>query len=88
MLLTSTHMGITAENIAVNGESAVENRTNLLWTASTKPERAQASGRFDDEIVPIEIPQRKGDPSLIFKTDEFVRKGLTAEQPGTVKTGL
>lgn len=73
------HMGITAENIAEQWGISRREQDEFALNSQHKAERAQASGRFDDEIVPIEIPQRKGDP-LIFKTDEFVRKGLTAEQ--------
>ncbi|MBB2980632.1 acetyl-CoA C-acyltransferase, partial [Paraburkholderia tropica] len=52
--------------------------------SQNKAEAAQKAGRFDDEIVPVEIPQRKGDP-LVFKTDEFVRHGVTAESLASLK---
>jgi len=61
-----------------------------LWDAfnsihmGIKAEAAQKSGRFNDEIVPVEIPQRKGEP-LRFATDEFVRHGVTAESLSGLK---
>ena len=64
--------------------SAGKNRTNLRPKASRKPRRLSESGRFKDEIVPVEIPQRKGDP-IIFDTDEFPRFGSTAEKLGKLK---
>ena len=52
-------------------------RTNLQRPRS-KGLKARAEGRFDDEIVPVMVPQRKKDP-VEFKTDEFIRDGVTAE---------
>ncbi len=73
------HMGITAENIAKEfGISRVE-QDEFAAATQQKTEAAQAEGKFDDEIIAIEIPQRKGDP-IIFKRDEFPRAGVTVEK--------
>ena len=72
------HMGVTAENIAKRYDFAREVQDAFAADSQQKTEAAQKAGRFADEIVPIEIPQRKGDP-LIFDQDEFPRAGTTAE---------
>ena len=72
------HMGITAENVADHyGISRGEQDTFALRSQNFA-EEAQATGRFQEEIVPVEIPQRKGNP-IIFQNDEFIRKGATIE---------
>lgn len=73
------HMGCTAENIVERWHITREEQDEFAASSQQKAEAAQKAGRFDDEIVPVEIPQRKGDP-LIFKEDEFPRHGTTAEQ--------
>ena len=72
------HMGITAENIAKEFGISRTEQDEFAAAAQQKTEAAQAAGKFDDEIIPVEIPQRKGDP-IIFKRDEFPRAGVTAE---------
>ena len=72
------HMGVTAENIAKKYEFSRDLQDAFAADSQQKTEAAQKAGRFDDEIVPIEIPQRKGDP-LVFAKDEFPRAGTTAE---------
>jgi acetyl-CoA C-acetyltransferase len=72
------HMGMTAENVAKEYGITREQQDAFAALSQNKAEAAQKSGRFDDEIVPIQIPQKKGDP-LTFATDEFVRHGVTAE---------
>jgi acetyl-CoA C-acetyltransferase len=72
------HMGVTAENIAKQYEISREQQDEFAAASQQKTEAAQAAGKFDDEIVPVEIPQRKGDP-VIFNTDEFPRAGVTTE---------
>jgi len=72
------HMGVTAENVAKEYGITREQQDAFAALSQNKAEAAQKSGRFDDEIVPILIPQKKGDP-LAFKADEFVRHGVTAE---------
>ena len=72
------HMGITAENVADHyGISRGEQDTFALRSQNFA-EEAQAAGRFQEEIVPVKIPQRKGNP-IVFQDDEFIRKGATIE---------
>ncbi|WP_323118722.1 acetyl-CoA C-acetyltransferase [Burkholderia alba] len=78
------HMGITAENVAKEYGISREDQDKFAALSQNKAEAAQKAGRFDDEIVPIEIPQRKGEP-LRFATDEFVRHGVTAESLAGLK---
>lgn len=73
------HMGITAENIAEHWEISREEQDEFALNSQLKTEKAQKEGKFKEEIVPIEIPQRKGDP-IIFDTDEFPKKGLNIEK--------
>ena len=72
------HMGITAENVAKKYGVTREMQDAFAAASQNKAEAAQKSGRFADEIVPVMLPQRKGDP-VAFATDEFVRHGATAE---------
>src|SRR5436305_12013395 len=55
------HMGVTAENVAKEFDITREQQDAFAALSQNKAEAAQKSGRFDDEIVPVEIPQRKGD---------------------------
>src|SRR5260370_2254913 len=72
------HMGTTAENVAKEYGISREDQDKFAALSQNKAEAAQKSGRFNDEIIAIDIPQRKGEP-LKFATDEFVRHGVTAE---------
>jgi acetyl-CoA C-acetyltransferase len=72
------HMGITAENVAREFKISREEQDEFAASTQQKVESAQNEGKFNDEIIPIEIPQRKGDP-VIFDKDEFPRAGVTAE---------
>ncbi|MGH8527707.1 MAG: acetyl-CoA C-acetyltransferase, partial [Gammaproteobacteria bacterium] len=72
------HMGLTAENIVKQYKIAREEQDQFAATTQQKTEAAQKAGRFKEEIIPIEIPQKKGDP-IIFDSDEFPRPGVTAE---------
>jgi acetyl-CoA C-acetyltransferase len=78
------HMGMTAENVAKEYGITREQQDAFAALSQNKAEAAQKSGRFNDEIVPIQIPQKKGDP-LSFATDEFVRHGVTAEALASLK---
>ncbi|VVD85150.1 acetyl-CoA acetyltransferase [Pandoraea capi] len=78
------HMGITAENVAKEYGITREMQDEFAAASQNKAEAAQKAGRFDQEIVPVSIPQRKGDP-VVFKTDEFVRHGVTAESLSGLK---
>lgn len=73
------HMGITAENIAEQWEISREEQDEFALNSQLKTEKATLEGKFKEEIVPIEIPQRKGAP-LIFDTDEFPKAGLKLEK--------
>ena len=73
------HMGTTAENIATKYGFTRTQQDEFAAASQSKTEAAQKSGVFDNEITPVSIPQRKGDP-LVFKTDEFPRAGTTAEK--------
>ena len=72
------HMGITAENVAEQYGLTREMQDEFSLASQQKAEAAIKGGKFKDEITPITIPQRKGDPK-IFDTDEFPRFGSTIE---------
>ncbi|MEY2893954.1 MAG: hypothetical protein RJA98_3862 [Pseudomonadota bacterium] len=72
------HMGTTAENVAKQYGITRDMQDALALASQQKAVAAQEAGRFNDEIVPFLIPQRKGDP-VSFSTDEFVNKKTTAE---------
>jgi acetyl-CoA C-acetyltransferase len=73
------HMGATAENVAQKYGLSREEQDRFAADSQQKAEAALEADRFADEIIPIEIPQRKGDP-VIFARDEFPRPGTTAEK--------
>ncbi len=72
------HMGMTAENIVKRFGITRADQDGLAAASQQRAEAAQNAGRFKDEIIPVSVPQRKGDP-LIVDTDEFPRHGTTAE---------
>ena len=72
------HMGITAENVAKRWNISREEQDQFACTSQQRAEAAIRQGRFKDEIVPVMIPQRKGEPK-VFDTDEFPRFGTTLE---------
>lgn len=72
------HMGITAENVAKKYEINREAQDALALGSQTKAAAAQDAGKFKDEIIPITIPQKKGDP-VIFAADEFINRKTSAE---------
>ena len=72
------HMGITAENVAKQFGISREAQDALALASQQKAAAAQDAGRFADEIVPVVIPQRKGDP-VVFAADEFINKKTSAE---------
>jgi acetyl-CoA C-acetyltransferase len=67
------HMGITAENVAKQYGITREQQDALALASQQKAAAAQDAGRFKDEIVPVSIPQKKGDP-LVFDADEFINR--------------
>ena len=72
------HMGITAENVAKKYGISREQQDALAFASQSKAAAAQDAGRFKDEIVPVAIPQKKGDP-VLFDADEFINRKSTAE---------
>jgi acetyl-CoA C-acetyltransferase len=77
------HMGITAENVAEKFGLTREDQDQLACDSQNKAQAAIEGGAFADEIVPVEVPQRKGDPK-ICDTDEHPRFGTTMEALGKV----
>lgn len=75
----NVHMGITAENIAERWGISREEQDNFALQSQLKAEAAQKSGRFRNEIVPVVMSQRKGDP-IVVDTDEFPKHGMTIEK--------
>ena len=78
------HMGMTAENVAKKYGISREEQDEFAAASQAKASKARAEGRFDDEIVPVMVPQRKKDP-IEFKIDEFIRDGVTAEALGKLR---
>ena len=78
------HMGITAENVAEKYGLTREELDDFALKSQNKAEAAIKAGKFKDEIVPVTIPQRKGDP-IVFDTDEFPRFGATKEALAKLK---
>jgi acetyl-CoA C-acetyltransferase len=78
------HMGITAENIASRFNVSREDQDAYAAESQRRAEAAIKGGLFKDEIVPVQIPQRKGDP-VAFDTDEYPRAGATAEKLAGLK---
>ncbi|MEL0321620.1 MAG: acetyl-CoA C-acetyltransferase [Gammaproteobacteria bacterium] len=78
------HMGMTAENVAKKYGISREEQDEFAAASQAKASKARAEGRFDDEIVPVMVPQRKKDP-FEFKVDEFIRDGVTAEALGKLR---
>jgi acetyl-CoA C-acetyltransferase len=78
------HMGTTAENIASKFGFSREEQDTFAADSQQKAEAALNASAFADEIIPIEIPQRKGDP-VVFDQDEFPRPGTTAEKLGKLR---
>ncbi|KPU26348.1 acetyl-CoA acetyltransferase [Caloranaerobacter sp. TR13] len=83
-IFNNYHMGITAENIAEKWNISREEQDEFALKSQLKAEKAQKEGKFKDEIVPVEVPQRKGDP-IIVDTDEYPRHGTTIEKLAKLK---
>lgn len=69
-------MGLTAENLAEKYDISREEQDEIALRSHNNAERATQSGTFKEEILPVEIPQKKGDP-VVFDKDEHFRPGLT-----------
>jgi acetyl-CoA C-acetyltransferase len=81
------HMGITAENVAEKHGISREMQDKLAAMSQEKAVKAIEEGRFKNEIVPVMIAQKKGDP-IAFDTDEYPKKGSTAEKLGGLKAAF
>ena len=77
------HMGITAENVAERWGLTREQLDEFALSSQNKAEKAIESGRFKDEIVPVEIKTKKG--TIVFDTDEGIRPGTTLEALAKLK---
>lgn len=73
------HMGVTAENLCEKYNIAREEQDEFAAASQQKAAQAVAEGKFKDEIIPIEVPQRKGAP-IIFDTDEYIKGATTVEK--------
>src|SRR6185295_8255679 len=78
------HMGITAEEVASRYKVSRADQDAFAVESQQRAERAITDGRFTDEIVPVLIPQKKGDPIKV-DTDEYPRPGTTAEKLAALK---
>lgn len=78
------HMGITAENLVDKYQITREEQDAFAAASQQKAVAAQEAGRFDKEITPVSIPQRKGEPVLVTR-DEQPRPGTTAESLGSLR---
>lgn len=66
------HMGMTAENIVEKLSISREDQDALALSSQQRAVKAQVEGKFDAEIVPVQVPQRKGDP-FVFDRDEYIK---------------
>ncbi len=71
------HMGVTAENIAKKFEISRLEQDEFAMASQNKAEAAQKAGKFVDEIIPVEIPGKKG--TIVFDSDEYIKHGTTME---------
>ncbi len=78
------HMGVTAENIAKKFGFSRDDQDAFAAASQQKAEQAQADNLFAQEIVKVEIPQRRGDP-VVFDRDEYPKAGVTAEGLGNLR---
>jgi len=83
-IFNNYHMGVTAENVAAKFGITREAQDEFSARSQNRTEAAIKAGKFKDEIVPVAIPQPKGDP-VIFDTDEFPRFGTTKETLSKLK---
>ena len=83
-IFNNYHMGITAENIVEKYGLTREEQDELSYNSQIRAEKAIKEGRFKEEIVPVIIPQRKGDP-VVVDTDEYPKFGTTMETLGKLR---
>jgi acetyl-CoA C-acetyltransferase len=77
------HMGITAENVAKKFGVSRQEQDEFATASQNKAEAAQKAGKFKDEIIPLEIPSKKG--AIVFDTDEFIKPGVTVDALGALR---
>jgi 3-oxoadipyl-CoA thiolase len=77
-------MGVTAENLAEMYSISREDQDAFAYRSQMKAHAAQQSGRLTEEIVPLQIPQKKGEP-VVVKDDEFIKPSTTVEKLATLK---
>ena len=80
-------MGQTAENLAEKYNISREDQDKFAYNSQMKATNAQCKGRLDEEIVVVEIPQRKKDP-IVFKYDEFIKGDTSIEVLGKLRTAF
>ena len=80
-------MGNTAENLAEKYNISREDQDLFAYNSQMKATKAQSSGRLSEEIISVEIPQRKKD-SIIFSKDEFIKNGTSLEILGKLRTAF
>ena len=83
-LYTPFSMGETAENVAKQWSISREDQDQFAWNSQQKWKKAHDEGVWNDEIIPISIPNRKGDPTIV-DTDEHPRPEVTLEKLSTLK---
>lgn len=79
------HMGVTAENVAERYEVSREAQDEMAFISHQRAVRAQTEGRFNEQIVSVSVPQRRGDPVLVSQ-DEHPRADTTIESLGKLRT--
>ncbi|SNT16134.1 acetyl-CoA acetyltransferase [Noviherbaspirillum humi] len=77
------HMGVTAENVAKKYGVSRQEQDEFAAASQNKAEAAQKAGKFKDEIIPLEIPSKKG--SVVFDSDEFIKPGVTVESLASLR---
>ena len=82
--IAACHMGITAEEVASRYHVSRGDQDAFAAESQQRAVRAIEEGRFKEEIVPVEVPQRKGDP-IVVDTDEYPRAGTTADKLAALK---
>ena len=85
--IRSCHMGMTAEEVASRYGVSRADQDSFAAESQQRAERAMKDGRFADEIVPVPLAQKKGDP-IVFAADEYPRPGTTAEKLGGLKAAF
>ena len=85
--MNNIHMGITAENVCEQWGLTRGELDEFAARSQQKAEAAGKAGKFKEEIVAVEIPQRKGDP-IVFDQDEYPKAGVTAEGLGKLKAAF